>query len=63
MISCDMDSHSVYDCLKDNNCPNYETTIFRFDNWDKLNYNYKLKKQYQGTMNVKAVAKCQINRS
>ena len=43
MISCDMDLHSVSDCKNDKTCENHIETMNRFEDWDKMNYHYKLK--------------------
>ena len=43
MISCEMDCHSVDDCLKDATCENHKETLDRFTNWNNLNYHYKPK--------------------
>lgn len=43
-ISCEMESHSIQDCLTSENCPNHKDTMLRYEHWNELDYYYKPKK-------------------
>lgn len=44
MVSCDMDLHTINDCLKSPNCENHKDTLLRKDHWNELDYHYNPKK-------------------
>ncbi len=44
LISCEIDSHSIQDCLTSENCPNHKDTMLRYVQWNELDYYYKPKK-------------------
>ncbi len=41
--SCEVDGHSVKDCLEDITCENHNLTVGLNNNWSDYNYNFKLK--------------------
>lgn len=44
-VSCEIESHSIADCLTNENCPNHKDTVLRKEHWDELDYHYKPKKK------------------
>ncbi len=43
-VGCEMDSHSIADCLTSTNCENHKDTVLRKEHWEELDYYYKPKK-------------------
>lgn len=49
MVGCELDSHSITDCLTSETCPNHKDTVLRKERWDELDYYYKPKKKIMVT--------------
>lgn len=48
--SCEEDNHMTGDCIEQLFCPNHKDSLLRFEHWNELDYNYKLKKNSKLTV-------------